>query len=135
MRQVGRRQREIGVGQEIDRAGRIDQRVVVAHIIDGGETGFGGLAGGGGIAPDPPEAAEARACVNAVLPAPVGPTTAIALTMLAVIAFRHGPWPPCYGRRPPPGERRRRFSLMPAFTPGWGTMTGRARGGNRGIGD
>src|SRR6185503_19282428 len=36
-----------------------------------------------GTAPDPPEAAEARACVNAVLPAPVGPTTAIALTTFA----------------------------------------------------
>src|SRR5258706_7817594 len=48
-----------------------------------------------GTAPDPPEAADARACVNAVLPAPVGPTTAIALTtftdLLAGMSA-HLPW-------------------------------------------
>ena len=36
-----------------------------------------------GAAPEPPEAADARAWINAVLPAPVGPTTAIALTTFA----------------------------------------------------
>src|SRR6185436_5302184 len=53
-----------------------------------------------GTAPDPPEAADARACVNAVLPAPVGPTTAIALTTFADLLAgmsAHLPW---NGRRP-----------------------------------
>src|SRR6185295_8174454 len=48
-----------------------------------------------GTAPDPPEAADARACANAVLPAPVGPTTAIALTTFADLLAgmsAHLPW-------------------------------------------
>jgi hypothetical protein len=81
-RHVDAGQCEIRVCQKIDGAWRVDERVMVAHEIDGGEAVSVDWPAAAGTAPEPPEAADARAWINAVLPAPVGPTTAIALTML-----------------------------------------------------
>src|SRR5690606_40164376 len=63
-----------------------------------------------GEIPEPPEAAEARACINAVLPAPVGPTTAIALTTFADLlsGMAHTPLFPVFGL----GRRQRRAPLL-----------------------
>src|SRR5262245_18519874 len=64
-----------------------------------------------GTAPDPPEAADARACANAVLPAPVGPTTAIALTTFADLLAAmsaHLPWK----RAAPSAASKRRAPLL-----------------------
>src|SRR5690606_6335446 len=63
-----------------------------------------------GEIPAPPEAAEARAWINAVLPAPVGPTTAIALTTFADLlsGMAHTPLFPVFGL----GRRQRQAPLL-----------------------